>query len=412
MTRKQRVRFLTIAAVLFASGTPAMAQVNVGSGPLTRALADTEPTTGVLTVGPVKLAPGLVVREIGWDSNVFDEAENPKDDFIISATPDVAAFTRLRFAQLSAYAGGELNYFNTYSQERSAGYHTRARADIPLSRLRPFVGLGKSRTRTRPNGEIDVRADRSEEEISGGVAFDVSRYGQVYGAAYRFRTRFEDAFEDGVNLAPALGRDTWDYTAGMRTELTPFTSLTVSASYRDDIFRFNRNRDAHSRIASAELRIAPEAVVSGLISVGFNDFRPRAPEVRPYRGLIGMVGIVYPFLEIGRVGVEAVRRNEFSFEESDAYFIENSLTLTYTHVLFGELDAQVRGSKSWFNYGFTETSPARQDKLDVIGGSVGYNLRNRTRISMNYEVGRRRSLELPERNYDRRRVFLAWTFAI
>lgn len=412
MTLIARMIFLTTAMMVAAGAAPAAAQTNVGSGPMTRALADTEPTTGVLTIGRVKLAPGLVLREVGWDSNVFDEPEDPKSDFIIAAAPDVAAFTRLRFAQLSGYAGGELNYFNTYDQERSAGYHTRARADILLSRVRPFVGLGKARTRTRPNGEIDVRADRSEEEVSGGFAFDVSRYGQFYGAAYRFRTRFDDAFEDGVNLAPALGRDTWDYSAGLRMEPTPFTSLTLSASYREDIFRFNRNRDSHSRIASAELRIAPEAIVSGFVNVGFNDFRPRAPEVRPYRGLIGMAAIVYPFLEIGRIGVEAVRRNEFSFEESDAYFIENSWTLSYTHRLFGEVDAQVRGTKSWFNYGFTETSPARQDKLDVVGGSVGYNLRNRTRISMNYEVGRRRSAELPRRNYDRRRAFVSWTFAI
>ncbi len=397
---------------LIAGATSASAQANVGSGPLTRALADTEPIVGVLTIGRVKLAPGLVIREIGTDSNVFDEAEDPKDDFIIAAAPDVAAFARLRFVQLSAYAGGELNYFKTYDQERSTGYSTRGRADILLSRMRPFVGLGKSRTRTRPNGEIDVRADRSEEEISGGFAFDVSRYGQFYGAAYRFRTRFDDAFEDGVNLAPALGRDTWDYTGGLRTELTPFTSLTVSASYRDDIFRFNRNRDAHSRIASAELRIAPEALVSGFVTVGFNDFRPRAPEVRPYRGLIGMAAVVYPFLEIGRIGLEAVRRNEYSFEEADAYFIENTVTASYTHALFGEVDARVQGSKSWFNYGFTETSPSRQDKLNVVGASVGYNLRNRTRISMNYEVARRRSPELPERNYNRRRAFLSWTFAI
>ena len=41
------------------------AQSAVGTGPLTATLADTEPTTGVLSIGPVKLAPGIVVREIG-----------------------------------------------------------------------------------------------------------------------------------------------------------------------------------------------------------------------------------------------------------------------------------------------------------------------------------------------------------
>ena len=51
----------------------AAAQSSVGGGPLTSTLPETEPTVGVLTVGRVRFAPGLTVREIGWDSNVFDE---------------------------------------------------------------------------------------------------------------------------------------------------------------------------------------------------------------------------------------------------------------------------------------------------------------------------------------------------
>ena len=106
-----------------------------------------------------------------------------------------------------------------------------------------------------------------------------------------------------------------------------------------------------------------------------------------------------------------MRRNEFSFDVEEAYYIENGISLSYTHRLFGDVDAQVRGSRSRFDYGYTETSPARQDTLDIVGGRVGYNLRNRTRISVNYEYRERRSPQLLERNYDRRRAFLAWKFA-
>ncbi len=61
--------------------TPTYAQSAVGAGPLTGTLADTEPTTSVLAIGPVKVAPGVTVREIGYDDNVFDEseAESPKE---------------------------------------------------------------------------------------------------------------------------------------------------------------------------------------------------------------------------------------------------------------------------------------------------------------------------------------------
>ena len=403
---------LTTVLCVLVTTPPAFAQApNVGAGPLTGSLTDAEPTSGALRVGPVSLAPGVVIRELGWDSNVFGEPADPKEDFVASIAPDVAAFTRLRFLQLSAYGGGVFNYFQTYTQERSAGHNVRARADLLLSRLRPFVAGGRARSRTRPNGEIDVRADRLEEEISGGVAFELSRYGLVYGAANRLSTSFRDAFEDGVNLALTLNRDTYQYSGGVRTELTPFLAMTVAAGYLEDRFKADPIRNADSRQLTVNFRIAPQAVVTGQLTVGFTDFKPVHPDVRPFRGLIAGVALVYPFMEAGRFGIEATRRNEFSFDAEDAYFIDNTIGLSYTHRLFGDVDAQVKGAKSWFDYGFTPTSPARQDKLDLAAGSVGYNLQNRTRISLNYEYSRRSSPQLPERNYDRRRAFLAWTFA-
>ena len=69
------------------------------------------------------------------------------------------------------------------------------------------------------------------------------------------------------------------------------------------------------------------------------------PAVQPFRGLVGDASLIYSFLEVGRIGFSAVRRNEFSFNAEDAYYIENGLSLSYTHRLFGDVDAQVKGSQ-------------------------------------------------------------------
>ena len=394
-----------------ASVIGAAAQANVGTGPLTGTLPESEPLAGTVALGPVRLAPGLTIREIGWDSNVFDEAENPREDYVASLLPDTSAFLLLRFFKLAGYAGGDLRYYKNYQRERSTGYLVRGRADILLSKLRPFVAGGRHKMRTRPNGEIDVRADRQETEVSGGVAFDVSRYGQIYAAANRFTTEFEDAFEDNVALGPALNRHSYEYSGGVRTELTPLTALTLSGAYVEDQFHIEPIRNATSRSVDATLRFAADAIVAGFASVAFKDFKPVDPLVRGYRGLVWKVGLMYPVLDVGRVNFQTNRGNEYSFDIAEGYYLENTYTLSYTHRLFGNVDASVTGSKSVFDYGFTATSPAREDKLDSVLGGVGYNLPNRTRISVNYEYSRRRSPELDERNYDRRRVFLAWNFA-
>ena len=391
----------------------AAAQSSVGGGPLTGTLPDVEPTIDVLTVGPVRFAPGLTIREIGWDSNVFDEPEeqSPKADWVAAVQPDVSAFTRLRFVRLAAYAGSELTYYKTYDSERSVGHNLRARADFLLSRMRPFFGVGQLETRSRPNGEVDTRADRQEHELSGGLAFDLSPTSLVYGASYRASIEYEDALEDGVNLGETMTRDGTSYEAGMKTDLTPLLSLQLAASYREDDFTFQPIRNTQSWSGTATLRLAPEAVVSGVVVAGYRDMDFVDPELNSYKGFVGTASLTYSFLEVGRLSVTLTRGVEYSFDTGDAYYLEHSATVAYTHRLFGAVDAQVLGMRAAFEYDARPRLPAHTDSYDTAAGSVGYNLRNRTRIALNYELARRRSPAFAERNYERRRAFVSWQFA-
>lgn len=391
----------------------AHAQASVGSGPLTTTLVDTEPTVGIFTIGNVRFAPGITVREIGWDSNVFDEPheDGPKEDFVVAMQPDVSAFTRLRFVRVSAYAGTELTHYNTYESERSVGHTARARVDLLFSRVRPFFGVGEIETRLRPNGEIDTRADRQETELSGGLAFDLSPYSLVYASAYEWKNVYENAFEDGIDIGRTLTKDSYNYQAGMKTDITPLLSMQVFAGYQEDFFPNDPIRDSTSWQGNAVFRFAPDAVVNGFVNLQYRDLNPVDPEVEPYRGFLASASIGYSLLEVGRLHVAVARGLEYSFDSAEAYYLEQSATLAYTHRLFGEVDAQVRGTVASFDYDARRTLPPHTDTLSSYGGSVGYNLRNRTRIALNYEHSRRQSPALPGRNYERRRAYLSWQYA-
>ena len=391
----------------------ARAQSSVGAGPLTGTLPDTEPVTGVLRLGPIRFAPGITVPQIGWDSNVFQQPpeEGPVDDYVVSIVPDVSAYTRLRFARISAYAGSDMTYYTTYDSENSVGYAVRGRVDFLLSRLRPFVGAGETETRTRPNGEIDVRADHRDTEVSGGLAFDLSDYSLVYGSAIRTHYTFQDAFEDNVDLGQSLDRNAYNYQAGLKTDITPLLALQLFGSYLEDRFVSSPQRDSESFMGTALFRFAPEGVVSGTVTLSYKDQTFVDPALKPFRGFVGMAALSYPFLEIGRFNFFLSRGFEYSFDTTDAYYVERTASVSYTHLLFGNVDAQVRGSYSLFDYDARDTEPEHTDTLDLLGGSVGYNLRNRTRIALNYENARRRSPAFSDRNYERRRVYLSWMFA-
>lgn len=410
-----RIRILVVCLIMGVAGSAvdAGAQINVGTGPLTGTLAETEPTAGVISLGPVKVAPGLTIRELGWDSNVFNDPESaiPKEDYLVAMQPDAAVFARLRFVKVSAYAGLDLNYFKEYTAENSTGHLLRGRLDLLLGRLRPFVAAGETKIRARPNGEVDVRADRQDSELSGGVAFDLSAHSLVYAAAVATEFAFDDAFEGDVNVASTMTRDGNDYSAGVRTDLTPLLALTLLGGYHEDLFTYVSLRNTESYYGSAQLKFAPEGVINGSAAVTYRSMTPVDPTVRPFRGILGTVGLTYSFLEVGRLNLGLGRNLEYSFDTAEAYYLENTISLVYTHRIVGMIDVQVKGSRSLFDYEASDTVPAHNDTLDAAGGSLGYNLKNRTRVAVNYEYSRRRSLALADRNYERQRVFLSWLFA-
>jgi hypothetical protein len=277
--------------------------------------------------------------------------------------------------------------------------------------LQPFVAGGETRSRSRPNGEIDVRPDRIERETGGGVAYNFGAFQSVYVAAVVYEDEYRNSIEDGIPLSDALNRQSTHYSAGVRTALTPLAQLTVFGARQQDRFKALSIRNTDSWIGTAALQIGAEAALSGNIGVSYRDLRPVNPLVKRTQSLGAEVGVTYPFLEIGRLNLALRRGLEYSYDPDEAYYEETTANLSYSHRLFGEVDVQVRGSKSLFDYAFSETRPARQDTSQTVGASVGYNLRNRTRVALNYEDARRRSPVYADRSFDRKRVYLSWGYA-
>jgi len=323
----------------------------------------------------------------------------------------VAVFTRLRFVQISAYAGSEMQYYRTYESERSIGHSFKGRIDLIGSRLSPFIGAGQVRNRTRPNGEIDVRADAKTNELSGGLAYEISANSRVFAAVVETDVDYKDAFQDDVSLEQSLSHTGTDYMAGVKTALTPLLSMQVRGGVRMDKFRFDPTRDGETRSGTAVFTFDRDAVITGTAQFGYQDYVPEDPLVSEYRGLTAGVALAYQLLEIGRFNFGYQHGIDYSFDVQEGYYVNNSFSLAYTQRLFGEVDLQVQGTRATFDYGNREGSQARQDTLDSVNGNLGYNLRNRSRVSLNYELTERQSPAIAARNYVRRRVFLAWLVA-
>jgi hypothetical protein len=63
-----------MSRVLLASAMPVRAQT-------------TDPETAPVRLGPFGITPALVLRDLGRDTNVFNERDNPKSDFTLTVVP-------------------------------------------------------------------------------------------------------------------------------------------------------------------------------------------------------------------------------------------------------------------------------------------------------------------------------------
>jgi len=250
-----------------------------------------------------------------------------------------------------------------------------------------------------------------QDELSGGAGFELSAHSMIFGSMINTKNKFEDAMQSGVDLARSLNREETEYIGGVKTDLTPLLSLQLRGSLKKDEFRYHAERNGDSRSATAVFTFSPDAVISGTATVGFQDYRPVDPLVDPYRGLTGSGFITYSFLELARVSAGYIRGLDYSFDVNEAYFVHNAVNLSYTMRIAGELDFQVRSSLASYDYGNRVGVDVRRDTFGDVGASLGYNLRNRTRVALNYEYAERRSPEIAERNYIRRRTYLSWALA-
>lgn len=400
------------ARVLLLSGAIAAAPAVVAAqGPLTEGFGDADPTTFAFRVGPLFATPGLTVREVGVDTNVFDEPVDPKRDFTATVSPDLRLFMRLGVLRFTAQSAADFTYYREFAEERAINRQLRLRTDFILGRLRPWLSGAFVQTRDRPNAELDRRAQRRGLEYGGGVGFDLSPQSRVFVSAARTETKFrEDEAFQGVDLPAAFNRTGETSSGGLEISLTPFTTLTLRGGVERDVFAESPLRDADSRTASAQLEFSPDAIIRGRLRLGYRRFTPVNPVLAPYQGVTGLVGLGYSVFGTARFDIDATRDVEYSFDESEGYFVQSGLAVTYTQRVVGAWDVQGRGGRHWLDYKASAVSPGRGDRVDTYAAGVGYNLQDRSRIGLSYEYTDRNSPQRADRRYDRRRIFGSWTY--
>lgn len=338
-------------------------------------------------VGPFYLTPGVRLKELGVDSNVFNSAGEQKSDFTFTVTPIVnVSVPMARRALLTTTLASDLVWYAHYATERSVDPQITARGEVYLNRITLFGETAQLNTRQRPNYEIDVRSRRAEDTVSTGVRVALTSKFLVEVAGHRDEIRYDsDAEFDATNLQRTLNRDTRGVQLTARHRLTPLTTLAVRAEVDQDRFIVSPARDSNSYQVLPGVEFAPQALLKGSAYLGYRKFTPVAQGgLQPFSGLVGELGLSYTLLGATTFGMSFRRDLTYSYSEIQPFFVDTSLGASIRRALGSRFD--VLGSADRHLYDYRSFLTAGLDdglRLDTTwnyAASVGYRVGRGGRI--------------------------------
>lgn len=372
----------------------------------------TAQTQGRFQTGVVSWTPTITLRDAGVDSNVYDEPTNPRRDHSAVIGPQVEAMARLAVADVKFGGGVDFVYFHRFTSERSVNGRGNVRAELRMSRIRPFVGGAFLDSRERVNSEIDVRARRSDRDVSAGIGVEVTPRGvlEVGGTFNQSTFRQGETFR-GVDLAHRLNRRNTGGTLRFRYDVTSLTRFFVEGAASRDRFTLSPVYDVDNVMGRVGVEFAPDAVLKGKATVGYHRIDAVGALAFGFKGVTAAVDLGYVLLQRTRFDVRIARDTSHSFE-SQPYFLHTSYGGEILHTLFGPIDVVGRGSWETLDYPGIIQRGLAPNRLEVTryGGGVAIRAGARVHMAINYELIERAGDLFPDRRYDRSRLYTNITY--
>jgi len=398
---------VVLAAVALLRGTPASAQGDGGPD-----MANVR-----VRMGPFMMNPTISVGNIGIDHNVFNDPPDkiPKEDFTVSVTPMADLWLHAGPTWVTASVSETINWYQEYASERTAGHEFKLGWSVPGSLMSFKINGAYLDARERPGFEIDSRVQRKEVTHSGSVEYHALSKSHIGVSGSRARTSFaEDAEFEDTNLRISLNRVNTTAAVNLRQQITPLTSLTFSATRSMDRFEFSPQRDSDTTDVRASLAFDPVALLKGGAMIGYSDFKPTAPDLPGFKGVIGSVNLTYVLLGATRFGVEGLRSVQYSYDVDQPYYVQTGVNGSIAQQIFGPFDVAVHGGVELLAYrdrlGAVVKVADRTDRVNSYGVGVGFHMGKALRLAFNVDKVNRDS-QLADRQYDNFRFGTSLTSA-
>jgi hypothetical protein len=343
--------------------------------------------------GALGLAPRIAVTNLGLDTNVFNELEDPKQDVTGTLTPALSLWMRTGRGLVSASGNLDFVYFQKYASERSINGGGSVQYEYRFNRLRPFIMYSARETSERPGAEIDVRPRRFESATAVGVDFRLASKTFLELRGRSARTDYdEDASFDGRNLEAALDGTLRAADLTWRQHLTALTTWLVRVSAEAQRFETAKSRENDSVRAVTGFELGRFALIRGSAFVGFRHVvSVDAGTIPEFTGVIADVDVSYTAPTQTRLNAVVKRDLQYSYRIEIPYYVQTGWALTMTQRMVGRWDLRLAGGRERLAYTDAFATGELVERMHRIGGGIGYQLAETTRVGIDIESQQRES---------------------
>jgi hypothetical protein len=377
--------FLILALSML--GVPAGAQI-----------IDDPVTTARLHVGLLGVTPAIAFENIGIDTNVFNEFENPKQDFTATVRPQLQTWLRLGRARLNVGGGLEAVYFKRYTSQSYGGGNGSATLELRGNRLSALVGGGYVNTRERPGFEVDIRPRRVETTLTLGSTARLTGKTSVGVLAERLKVDYGASEEaSGSFLSETLNRSEARVTASLEHGLTTLTTIAFRANVQRDTFDTASRRDSQRVRLTPGVMFKPNALISGSAFVGYLRFDTLGAPVPPFSGTFASVDLTYTFRGMTQFSVQSRRDVEYSFDPLRSYYLSTGVTGSVSQALGRSWSLTASAGRQRLDYHETlidATRPSGSEgnsTVNIYGARITYRLTPSIEFGVNADYSSRRA---------------------
>jgi hypothetical protein len=402
-----------LIAVFVLSAAQAAAQVNT--------LASDNPRENArLRIGAVHFTPAISLKELGVDTNVFNEAGEPRRDFTATVTPEVQVWLPVaRRGLLKLTLATDAVWYKEFASERSLDPYVTLRGETYLRRFTLFADSAFSHARQRPSDqpEIDVRSRRRDQTIRAGVDMRLTPKTslEVHGRWSDLDWDADDSLL-GSRLEQTLNRETTGFGAVARYRPTVLTTFELLAERFEDRFPLSPERDGDNVRIMPGVRFEPRALINGFARIGVRHLNPVDETILPeFKGLVSDFGLSYTLFGATTIGVSHTRDVRYSFELTQPYYVDTGVGARVRRALGPRFDVIASAHRNRLAYEelIAEGRPPAPERIDTVwnyGGSLGYRFGRTGRIGLGVTYWTRNSTTHASREYEGLRIGTTATY--